>query len=185
MAYGLFRGSLKHFEEGAVGGSHGEVGVENHERRLHSFHSGSRVHTGFGHFGFERVNIQEHQHGAFQLVVHSSVRPHAEGIPAALLILDLDFAQADGLDRSLDELFQARDLDRRPEVADRPADVARNEVEKFFRDRRKTPDAKVASHHNDGDIDGGEQVVQVAVQRSQFDIAILQFFVEGGQLLVG
>ena len=54
-------------------------------------------------------------------------------------------------------------LQVRLDVADRPADVRRDQVERLLGQRGEAADAQVAADHDDRDADAGEQVHQVVV----------------------
>src|SRR5262249_25113691 len=95
------------------------------------------------------VDIDDAQHGAIEPVIHALVRPDADREPPPRPVLHLAFARRDGVDRLADQLLEVVAGEVRIDLADRPPDVARDQIEQLLRPRRKSPDAQIASDDDD------------------------------------
>src|SRR2546427_9406720 len=81
-------------------------------------------------------------------------------------------------------LLQVGKIQVRSDVADRPAEVGRDQVQDRRGHGSEAPDPRIAAEHDDRYVDAGEQVVQVVVELGELDISVLQLLVHGGELFV-
>ena len=133
----------------------------------------------------DAVVVHEDEDGALDDVLRGLVGPHAQHEGAALQVVDLDLLDRDGLDDVVEDLFDVGQRDLGLDIADRAANIARDEVQDLLRHRAEAPDAQVAGHHDDGQVGAGDQVVQVVVELAQVAVADLELLVDRAQLLVG
>src|SRR5205085_11688060 len=88
------------------------------------------------------------------------------------------------IDDLSDRSVQVGHQDGGTQIRKPPAHVSGDEVKNTLGDGGEAPDGQTIVYHDDGHIDAGQQVDQVIVEVAQFEVAILQFFVEGTQLFV-
>ena len=110
---------------------------------------------------FERVNVRQHEHHAINLIIQSQIGADAQGIPAAFLVLHLQFTLADGVDDFLQQLFEVGQIEIVPDVAQGTAHDTGKQVEQFSGQRGETADGQVAREQQDGHVDAGVKIVQV------------------------
>ena len=108
----------------------------------------------------------------------------AQQVMPAFAVANLALADLYGLDDLGDQRLKIREVDRRPEVTDRPAEVRRQHVEHLGRRGRVATDAQVGGNRDHRYISAGEQVVDVVVEPGELGVTILELLVGRGQLLV-
>ena len=105
------RRDLERVVERLVGGVDAQVGIENQQRIAHGADDRFGIVARGGDRQFaalQVVDVDEHQHRAVDLVVERQVRAHAQGKPAAVLVLHLALARAHGVDDLGDEAARGR-----------------------------------------------------------------------------
>ena len=111
----------------------------------------------------ERVDVDEREDGAVDLVVRGLVGANLHPIPAPVAVLHLGLRHRRRLDDLGDLPVEIGHVDVRLDVVERPPDVGRDDVEDAPRLGRETADPAFAVEDDDRDVDGGEQVEEVAV----------------------
>ena len=111
----------------------------------------------------ERVDVDERQDGAVDLVVGGLVGADLHPIPAPVAVLDLRLLHHHRVDDLGDLPIEIGDVDVGLDVVERAADVGGDDVQDAARLGREAADAAFAIEDDDRDVDGGEQVQQVAV----------------------
>ena len=105
-------------------------------------------------------------------------------VPVAALIPDVTFDWSDHVHRVHNQLLEIGAVDVRLDVADRPIEIAGNQVEHFLSHGRESTDAQVAGDYHYGDLNTGKEVDEIAVDAAQFFVASVQLFVQGVELFV-
>src|SRR4029453_6287349 len=88
-------------------------------------------------------------------------------------------------DRCEDELLEFGAIDIRLDVANRSFEITGNEVEYLPRHWRKATNAQVARDDDDGDLDAGEKIDEVAIDPAHFVVSSAELFVQRVELFVG
>ena len=92
--------------------------------------------------------------------------------------------QRRALDALAHQFVEIIDLKIGTDLAEAPAEVRWDQVQQLLRWRRKASNAQVIANHHYRNIHVPQQIQQVIVGHAEFDVAVLQFFVERGQFLV-
>ena len=87
------------------------------------------------------VNIHEHHQNAINLAFRRQEREHTDRVPSAILGLDLAPHFTRPLQDLRDRFIQIRKVDADADMADRAADVTREQVKQLLRLRGKAADA--------------------------------------------
>ena len=170
--------SAEEVAEGGVGGTDAQVPVQGRQWLmdiLNDLIQGELV----------RMNVDEHEDGAFDAVLAGAVGADTHGKPAALAILDVLLDGDKVIDDFSNLLIEVGDDDGAVQVTQSAANVRGDEVEDLFGHGGEAADGEIRAEHDDGHVDVGEEVGQVVVDLAELGVAILQFLVEGGQFLVG
>ena len=161
-------------------GHHAQPRVQHQERLPHRGHDALGIFAGTP----QRVDVDQHDHRAVDLVLQGLVGPDAQRVPPPSLVLNFVFPDAGRVEHLGQQRLQVGDAEVEPDVRDRPADVGGDQVEDLFRHRREAPDAQVLPDDDDGRLDAAEEVEQVVVEQAQLRVAVLQLVVDRGQLFV-
>ena len=129
-------------------------------------------------------DIEQDHHGAVDPVIGGPEGMDAQQMMASFAVANFALADLHGVDDLGNQRFEIRDVDRRPEVADRPADVVGQHVEYLGRRGRVATDAQVGGNRDHRYISAGEQVVDVVVEPGELGVANLELLVDRGQLLI-
>ena len=84
-----------------------------------------------------------------------------------------------------DQLCQIGHLKIVPDVRDGPSHIGRQDVENVRRQGGKPSDAQIGADEKNGNSDRIEQVGQIVVRLTQFEVAIAEFVIERVQFFVG
>ena len=101
------------------------------------------------------------------------------------MVLHLLLPDGHALDRVGNQGFEAGKIECRAEVGDRPSHVGGNQIEHRFRARIHAPDAQVAAQNQDGNVDIGDDIVEVIVGERELQVAVPQLFIQCRQFLIG
>ena len=187
-AFGTFCFGVEAAVEAAVGEFDFEVVVEDEEGFSHGGDDGfgeGASGLGFGEIFFEGVDVLEGEDDAVDAIVGGFVRADAEEEPAVVGVLDVEFFDAEGFEDAVDEVDEVGEEEFDFEVGDGAADVAGEDVEEFDGFGGEAADAEIVAEHDDGEVDGAEEVDHVIAEFLEFEVTVLEFFVEGDEFFVG
>ena len=151
--------------------------------RFAPFRLGSRL-LRFHHEVLERVDVDEGQDGAVDLVVGVLVGPNLHPIPVALPVLDLSLCRRHRVDDLGDPFVQIGDFDVRFDIVERAADVRLDDVQNASRLGREAADPPLAIEDDDRNVYGYEQIQEIAVDQADLLVPDLKLVIDGGQLFI-
>ena len=131
-----------------------------------------------------RIDIDQDQHRAVDLVLGGLVWPNTHEVQAAASVPYLAFAHADGVDHFEQQSIQIGNRHRQFDIAEWAPDIGRNEIQHFFRGRGQTPYHEVPSDDYDRQMRSTEQIRKIVVAARQLQVAIAQFVVDRFEFLV-
>src|SRR2546428_551143 len=162
-----------------------QIGLEDADRRAVVNDSQAlRTHPQRFRVLFDRVDIDEGDDGALDVVFGGAVGADAQRVPPSRSVLHIALERLHALQHSGQNDVEIGHVHVELDVGQRPADVGGDQVEHRLRHRREAPDPQIRAEHDDRHLHAGEQVHQVVVAPPQLGIAVLQLFVDGRQLLV-
>ena len=119
------------------------------------------------------VDVQEGQPRRLDPVVRGDVGPDPQRVPPPLAVLGLVLPGRDGIDHLGHQARQVVHVEVRAEVAERPADVAADQVQDLLGRRGEPPDPQLAIDHHDRQAHALDEVGEIVVEPAELDIAVL------------
>ncbi len=174
---------MKRIVERAVSDQYTQGFVEDHQRLGHSLDNRLGEVARLPHLlqtALELVDIIKNHHRPIDLVVLGAVGANAHSKPGALSILNFHLPGRQFLEDSRQQPVQIRDLQIGLDLHDRTADVGGPQIQHTPSHRREMAYVQIVPQHDDGNVDAGEQIVQIIAQPRQLGIPMLQLIVHRG-----
>src|SRR5262249_25786467 len=151
---------------GRVGPLHLEVPVQDQDRLWHRGHddlAGLSRYLQLGLVPAYRGDVEQREHGPVDLVFDVLVGPDSQRIGVLLVVVHLALADGHGIDHLHDQGLEVRALDVGLDVADGSAHVGGDQVQQLLGRGGEPADLEVRGDHDDGDVNAGQEVDEVAV----------------------
>src|SRR5262249_107491 len=161
---GLLRGHLKQFVKGAIGETDVQALIEHNQRAAQRLDDVAReiaVGDDLVLFAFQRVDVDQADDGAVNLVVRRPVGADGKRGPAPGSVGEVGFFGDQPIQNVVNEGNQVRNADLGLEVADVPADVPGPQIEQLLGAGAEAAQAQVLPQHQDGDVDAVDEVGEV------------------------
>src|SRR3989449_4121229 len=139
-----------------------QIGLEDADRRAVVHDSQAlRTHPQRFRVLFDRVDIDEGDDGALDVVFGGAVGADAQRVPPSRSVLHIALERLHALQHSGQNDVEIGHVHVELDVGQRPADVGGDQVEHRLRHRREAPDPQIGAEHDDRHLHAGEQVHQV------------------------